>query len=98
MEDWRDRQDFYSLLEASGQLSLEHTKPDISAESFYLECFSELSSERQIGMDIGPIPISKIIWYQEHFKLSNIFQHVIMGIDHEYLNLRADKNKKPSGK
>jgi hypothetical protein len=49
-------------IERGGQPPAQYyTQPEISdAASVYWEAFSDLSTERQIGMGVGPIPRSKI--------------------------------------
>lgn len=64
----------------------------------YYEAFQELSTERQIGMSIGPIPISKM-WewaFQNDLTSSEAraFVYVISRLDNAYMSLEAEKHKK----
>ena len=58
-------------------------------DDWYLERFWELSSERQIGMELGPIPFSKIKETASEWQLSTRtaegFTMIIRAMDREYL-------------
>lgn len=62
---------------------------------FYLRAFWELSSERQFGHAIGPIPWSKIIFYGERRNLDDammdVFEHVLRELDETYLKWQRDQ-------
>lgn len=49
--------------------------------------FWELSTERQIGMGTGPIPVSKIYEHAPRVGMSiNPFKRIIRSMDDEYLS------------
>jgi hypothetical protein len=79
-------------------------------EEFYIREFFNLSTERQIGMTIGPIPFSKIEERSKRLGLEPdvqmVFEYVIRAMDTAYLEhissesrkkLRRNKNKKGKG-
>jgi hypothetical protein len=82
------------MLEEQGKIKEEDKIPPIGEEEVYLSAFSDLSTERFYGMDIGPIPFSKILQYKQHFDLSEDFVEIIMLIDREYLLKREKKRNK----
>lgn len=56
---------------------------------FHWEAFNDLSSERQIGMGVGPIPRSAVKAYAEEFDIVgdafDKFYRIIRAVDLEYL-------------
>lgn len=56
---------------------------------FYWEAFNELSTERQIGMGVGPIPRSAIKAYADEFGIAgddyDPFHRIIRTMDNAYL-------------
>lgn len=57
-----------------------------------MSAFFELSTNRQIGMDVGPIPQQAIYDYADRHGLGDLFVMQIMDIDREYMRTRgADK-------
>lgn len=67
-------------------------------DDFYLRAFWELSSERQFGHAIGPIPWSKIVQYGERRKLDDammlVFEHVMRILDEAYLRWQRDDQER----
>ena len=67
----------------------------------YWKAFSDLNSDRQIGMSEGPIPWSAIhrwgfrqgIWGEEFERLSAVIQ----GMDMAFLDFRASQGEKNKG-
>lgn len=75
--------------------------PALPGDQFYLEAFDELSSCRQIGMSVGPIPYDKIVWYSREIlgfdeDSTSVFKSIIRELDNVYLKWAADQNK-PKG-
>lgn len=78
-------------------------RPDPLPEShFYWRAFCELSTERQIGMGVGPIPYSKAREYAQRYELNedewDFFWEIIQDVDSENLkligaSLRSDDKK-----
>jgi len=74
----------------------------VNGLEFYWKAFSDLSSDRDIGMGEGPIPWSAIhqwgtrnkIWGDDFERLTMI----IRGMDEVYLNKRSSDQKKRMGK
>ena len=63
-------------------------------QELYLEAFSELSTERQIGMAEGPIPWSSIMRYADRYRFDAAdLSAIIRLVDNAYLKHR---NKKAS--
>ena len=94
MDKWAGKDEFYDFLESTGKLSDKDIKPDFDEVVFYIESFIDLSTERTIGMALGPIPISKIISYQLHFGLSEEFVLILRQIDSLFLKEMDNKTKK----
>ena len=74
-------------------------QPEILPQhQLYMEAFNELSTERQIGMGVGPIPRSAIRAYaQELGIVGDEFEHfhrIIRLVDNDYLQA-ANSSKKP---
>jgi hypothetical protein len=94
-EVWEGKQDFYTHLSESNRLKEADKMPDIGHDVFYIKCFYELSTERNNGMGMGPIPISKIWDYQARFKLDFDFCDIILQLDNQYLlkELKKDGGK-----
>ena len=76
----------------------------LPSDMFYLNAFNNLSTCRQIGMGLGPIPWDKIRDYALHVKLSppimDMFIQIIRYMDNAYLkeqskkiNLQSQKGK-----
>ena len=89
------------MLEEQGKIKEEDKMPKLGEDQFYLECFSDLCTERSIGMDLGSIPFSAILRYQQYFNLNSDFLDIILRIDREYLNNRnkkQDRDKKNGGR
>ncbi len=82
------------------QLYAEAPRIEGERQSLYWDAFQELGTERQIGMTVGPIPLSKV-WdwaYHSNFSYSEAraLVYVIQRMDGAYLSIIADKqNKKP---
>lgn len=70
----------------------------VRGDELYLEAFWELSSCRNFGMGIGPIPWNFIVMYGERKGLDpgmlNVFVYVIRALDEVYLkDLNDDRRK-----
>ena len=67
-------------------------------EVFYIRQFFDLSTERQIGMAIGPIPVSKIKEYGKRAGLEPdvlmVYEYVMKAMDNAYLEHIQEQNKK----
>lgn len=83
-----------------------YERPDISDHlRFYWDAFIELSSERQIGMGVGPIPRSAVLNYAREFGIGSRdgFYHlyrIIQAVDEDYLSVinstpKADEKQVP---
>jgi hypothetical protein len=84
--------------EAPQQLYQQPELTDV--ESYYLDVFYILSSERSIGMSLGPIPYSAIRSYADEHDIVNrdefdYFFGILRVLDAEYISLAnsSDKNK-----
>lgn len=69
---------------------------------FLLDAFWELSSERQFGFGLGPIPWSSIVAYAEFVGLDReaffIFLRIIREMDEAYVEWNNKSNKKSDSK
>lgn len=68
-------------------------------DEVYLRAFWELSTERQFGQVVGPIPWSCIVAYGRHVGLDDsmlrVFERVVRSLDEEYLAwLREEQKRK----
>lgn len=63
-----------------------------------MRAFWSLSTERQLGMAIGPIPVSKITEYAAKARLEfdtmDLFVAVLRAMDGAYLEWAMDEQKK----
>jgi hypothetical protein len=66
--------------------------------AFYIESFFELSTERSVGMGIGPIPWSSIFNYASAFEFTgsdyHTFHSIIRAMDSHYLRMKANDSKR----
>ena len=70
-------------------------------ETIIWDAFGELSTERSIGMSMGPIPWSRILQYARHHGMSvadtDSFIQTMMAVDSTHLRIArkndADKSK-----
>lgn len=66
--------------------------PDIEDVAIYLYMFQELSTMRQVGMSLGPIPFDKILLYCEFHELDfSVINLIIRAIDNEFLRYVNEK-------
>lgn len=75
---------------------------------FYINAFWDLSTERQVGFSIGPIPESKILEYGSRAGLNSrmlgVFKRAIRRMDSRYQKHLSDEQdkrtpaKKPKGR
>ena len=92
------KEKFYQMLLERGTLQAELVPPYLGADAFYITCFHDLGSCRQIGMSLGPIPITSIFEYADRYDLSDEFIAVIRSMDIHYLNSISEENDKKKGK
>jgi hypothetical protein len=74
-------------------------EPDAEpGDSFYMESFWELSTERQLGFTVGPIPITAIHFYAGvkglPSSMMGLFEAVIRAMDQTYLKWAEETRKK----
>lgn len=65
---------------------------------FYLTAFYRLSTERSVGMAVGPIPWSKTVQYGQHYGFDgvalDVFCDMIEKMDGHYTKQAAKERKK----
>lgn len=65
------------------------------AFEFYVDAFWELSTERQFGMGIGPIPITAMQAYARHYEMDDEeefdFVYFIKAMDATYIKEQTEK-------
>ena len=83
-DGWASESGQYQRARGTGgraQKFIEDEPPYVRGDEFYLRAFWELSSERQFGQAIGPIPWSKIVMYGERRNLDDsmmgVFERVV---------------------
>ncbi len=70
-------------------------KPDLTVfDHWYLHCFSELETHRQIGMAAGPIPILAIRDYADRFEEDEAFVEIIKHMDSVVMKLNYEESEK----
>jgi hypothetical protein len=69
VDKWKDsKPGYYEALLAAGKITKkENIEPDIGPFVYYFECFRELATSRNNGMEAGPIPWDKIVEYYRVF-------------------------------
>ena len=64
---------------------------------FFLTAFYKLSTERSVGMGVGPIPWSKIVQYGRHYGFEGVslevFCDIIERLDSHYVAQAAKERK-----
>lgn len=67
-------------------------------EQVYVTDFYRLGSSRQIGMSVGPIPVSEITDYWEKLGIDDMeeYLYVIQAADNTYMTKVAEKQKAES--
>lgn len=72
----------------------------LNGDEFYIRQFNQLSTERQLGMSVGPIPVSKIEERAARAGLDDacteLFVDVIMAMDEGYRDWNTKEGKKQS--
>jgi hypothetical protein len=77
-----------------------YDQPELSLDQvFYWDAFNDLSSERAIGMGIGPIPYSAVRNYAAEFNIVDrdefdYFYGIMKAMDTEYLTIVNSTEKK----
>lgn len=66
----------------------------------YIKDFFTLSPSRHLGMGIGPIPVSEILKFCEHFGVpdSDDFLYVMQQIDNAYIEFHREKQEQEKPK
>jgi len=88
--DWSDKIPFYEALKAKGKIKAADLKPEIN-DGFVLlmQIFSELSTSRQMGMSVGPIP-ANILWdAQKRYGLTDAALDMLRSLDLQFVNHNA---------
>ena len=82
-----------------GFIKEEDREPGIEGFDFYFEAFEELSTTRQIGMAVGPIPFTAIVDYFNIYQLSDFdeFSYVMRRMDKIYLENNNSELSKGKG-
>jgi hypothetical protein len=84
-----------------GRVREEDIIPDITPFHFYIEAFSNLSTCRNIGMGIGPIPYTSILDYAILLELdsegTDDLLYFIREMDNTYLKLENKKHGTKNG-
>lgn len=76
-----------------------NSQPELWLEAeFYWKAFSDVSSDRGVGMGMGPIPFSAILRYAELYGIGDLdeferLRQIVSEIDSEYLSLNAPKDR-----
>ena len=68
--------------------------PELGCHAPIVSAYYELSTERQIGMGMGPIPMSKVMEYLWQHGLPVWWARVISSADAFELKMQADEAKR----
>lgn len=100
-DGWASESGQYQRARGTGgrqQKFLDDEPPYARGDDFYMRAFWQLSTERQFGQVIGPIPWSKIISYGEResldYYMCSVFVHVVRELDECYLKWTRDKQER----
>ncbi len=100
-EGWASESGQYQRARGTGgraQRFIEEEPGVERGDEFYLRAFWELSSERQFGQAIGPVPWSKIVQYGVRRNLDDammvVFESVVRNLDEAYLKWQRDQQKR----
>lgn len=84
---------------SKGIVKPDDQEPNTEGFQFYFDAFHELSTARQFGMAIGPIPFTAVADYFTIYDIEGDFFEfaaIIRHMDSVYLKLNADELKKTS--
>ena len=70
----------------------------MDGQEFYWNAFWRLSSDRPVGMGLGPIPFSSVVMYaslydMDHEGLTEL-AHIMQGMDNAFLKYQQEKSDK----
>lgn len=83
---------YFDLLRI-GQVKDDDLQPDLYGAQHLVEAFFELSTERQIGNSLGPIPVTAIWAYDHRYQAGGEgFIATIHYLDRAFLRRRASDN------
>jgi hypothetical protein len=90
---WRKelRTGFYYQLLERGFIKDSDQEPDTVGFEFYFDAFEELSTSRQVGFSVGPIPFTAIAEYFRIFELDDFmdFVYIIRKLDNTFIEINA---------
>jgi hypothetical protein len=80
---------------SKGLISDSEKEPEIGPFALYVDAFEELSSCRNSGMALGPIPFTAIVEYSKIFDVGDFedFLFFMRVMDNKVLKLSYDKSK-----
>lgn len=88
--NWGTKVSFYETLEARGKVKPEDIRPESSeGENLLISIFTELSTARNVGMGVGPIP-ANIYWQaQDRYGLTDMAVDMLRCLDAEFVRHHA---------
>ena len=66
----------------------------MSCDRWLLQSYSELSTNRPVGMGIGPIPEWTIQHYADRHDLGDLFVRQILMIDSAFVKMHVERDSK----
>lgn len=86
---------YYDLLN-KGFIKPDEHEPEINGLGFYFDAFRELSTSRQIGMEVGSIPFTAIVEYSKIYELGDLdeFLYIIRRMDETFLEMSRSASGK----
>lgn len=75
----------------------EDLEPEIGPMSFFIDAFREISSCRQFGFGVGPLPFTAIVEYSRLYDVGDLdeFLYFMRRLDDSYLGLvKQDQERK----
>lgn len=91
--NWSDKVEFYESLKRRDKLKDEDLMPEVNeSEHLLMEIFIELSSTRQVGMGLSPIPTTVYWEAQARYGLTDAALNMLRLLDGEYLKQNGSKS------
>jgi hypothetical protein len=87
---WAGREAFYETLARRGKIKPEDVRPEFcDGDHVMLNLFFELSTARQIGMGVGPIPIGTFWEAQKRHRLPDAAVTLLQRCDIEFMRVTS---------
>lgn len=93
-DKWADKIDFYYHLFRTKNLKEEDKEPCVDGFEFYIEAYNELSTCRNSGLGLTPIPFTAIVEYAKIYNIDDDdFHYIIRRMDNCLIDIDSKKGK-----